>query len=359
MANVTETATFDAGVYRIENNDFVIGGEDGIANKAVKNLANRTLYLKEAIETEATNRNNADADLQDQIGIEVAARTAADIALQNAINAAIDGLKQKPDVMAATTANITLSGTQTVDGIALSVGHRVLVKSQTTPSQNGIYVVALGSWTRPNDANTGIELQGAVVSVETGTVNADTTWRQISDNITIGTTSISFLQFLTNVPDATATTKGKAKLYTSLGSNTDGAPDQNTVNEAFNDLTNAWQYSSSTSGTTCPIATITAVHRKWNVTLNKVTLSFIIELSVTGSNQNLNVNLALPVNAGGVQYDISTFAIRNLATNINTIGSMSWLGGAGNSIDLSAVNGVVNFPPNNYRLYGQITYEKA
>ena len=50
MANVTETASFDAGVYRIETTDPVIGGETGIANKGLKNLANRTTYLKEHVD---------------------------------------------------------------------------------------------------------------------------------------------------------------------------------------------------------------------------------------------------------------------------------------------------------------------
>lgn len=63
MANVAETASFDAGVYRIETTDPVIGGETGIANKGIKNLANRTLYLKghvdalEAVVGEGARRN--------------------------------------------------------------------------------------------------------------------------------------------------------------------------------------------------------------------------------------------------------------------------------------------------------------
>jgi microcystin-dependent protein len=55
MANVTETPDFDAGVYRIETTDPVIGGENGIANKGIKNLANRTLYLKEHLDVAETN----------------------------------------------------------------------------------------------------------------------------------------------------------------------------------------------------------------------------------------------------------------------------------------------------------------
>jgi hypothetical protein len=49
MANLTETKTFDAGIYRIETTDQVIGGETGISNKSAKGLANRTKYLKERI----------------------------------------------------------------------------------------------------------------------------------------------------------------------------------------------------------------------------------------------------------------------------------------------------------------------
>ncbi|MFM8446874.1 MAG: hypothetical protein ACKN92_01705, partial [Candidatus Nanopelagicaceae bacterium] len=56
------------------------------------------------------------------------------------------GIDAKQSCKVATTTNITLTGTQTIDSIALSVGDRVLVKNQATASQNGIYVVASGAW---------------------------------------------------------------------------------------------------------------------------------------------------------------------------------------------------------------------
>ena len=77
----------------------------------------------------------------------------------------------KRSVKAATTANITLSGTQTIDGVVLSVGDRILVKDQTTSSQNGIYVVATGAWTRSLDADTSSKIASAFVAVDTGTTN--------------------------------------------------------------------------------------------------------------------------------------------------------------------------------------------
>jgi hypothetical protein len=147
---------------------------------------------------------------------------------------ALDGVKYKDSVVAATTANITLNDEQTVDGVALLDGDRVLVKDQTDPIENGIYIVVNdGDWTRATDADTALELQGALVEVTGGTVNIDTKWLQITQDITLETSDIVWVSFGTGVPDATPTVKGKAKLYASLGTNTDGAPDQNTVKTAL------------------------------------------------------------------------------------------------------------------------------
>jgi hypothetical protein len=107
------------------------------------------------------------------------------------------GLDVKQSVRAATTANITLSGTQTIDGVAVIAGDRVLVKNQSTGSQNGIYVVAAGSWSRATDADADTEINpGMFCFVEDGSVNADTGW-VLSTNAptTLGTTALTFAQF--------------------------------------------------------------------------------------------------------------------------------------------------------------------
>lgn len=105
------------------------------------------------------------------------------------------GLKWKsPNARVATTENITLSGTQTIDGIALSVGDRVVVKDQTTDSQNGLYVVDTGAWSRTSDADTAIELQGATISVGEGATNANALFHQTADNINLGTTAIGWIR---------------------------------------------------------------------------------------------------------------------------------------------------------------------
>jgi len=106
------------------------------------------------------------------------------------------GLDAKPSVVAATTANITLSGTQTIDGIGVVATDRVLVKNQSAPENNGIYVVSAGAWTRATDVDSWAELISAFVFVETGTVNADTGWVcNVDAGGTLGVTAVTFVQF--------------------------------------------------------------------------------------------------------------------------------------------------------------------
>ena len=97
----------------------------------------------------------------------------------------------------ATLNNIVLSGTQTIDGVALNAGDRVLVRQQTTESQNGIYVVATGAWSRATDANLSANVTaGLFTFVSEGTQNADSGWvLTTNDAITLDSTALSFTQF--------------------------------------------------------------------------------------------------------------------------------------------------------------------
>lgn len=124
--------------------------------------------------------------------------SAQDAATKAYVDATKQGLDVKDSVRAATTANITLSGTQTVDGVSLVAGDRVLVKNQSTASENGVYVVVSGgAWTRATDFDTAAKVtSGAFTFVESGTTNADSGWVLTTDgSITLGTTSLSFVQF--------------------------------------------------------------------------------------------------------------------------------------------------------------------
>ena len=100
----------------------------------------------------------------------------------------------KYPVRAATTANITLSAEQTIDGIACVADDRVLVKNQTTGSENGIWVVSTGSWNRSNDFDGSYDCTtGTMVRCVSGTANANSVWKlDTTGTITIGTTSLTF-----------------------------------------------------------------------------------------------------------------------------------------------------------------------
>jgi hypothetical protein len=125
------------------------------------------------------------------------------------VDSATQGLKWKDEVRAATTANITLSGAQTIDGVSIVAGDRVLVKNQTTGNQNGIYVAASGAWSRSTDANTAAKIKNATVPVSEGTANADKDFVLVTDTITLGTTSLVFTEKGGNVPDGSETAAGK------------------------------------------------------------------------------------------------------------------------------------------------------
>lgn len=122
---------------------------------------------------------------------------ANDAATKAYVDAARAGLDVKDSVRAATTANITLSGEQTIDGVSVVAGNRVLVKNQSTASENGIYVAAAGAWARATDFDSDAEVtSGAFVFVEEGTVAADSGWVLTTDGaITVGTTGLTFAQF--------------------------------------------------------------------------------------------------------------------------------------------------------------------
>ena len=112
--------------------------------------------------------------------------------------AAIETLNQEysKDVICRvrTTANITLSGTQTIDWVALSVWDYVLVANQTTASQNWVYVVSAWAWTRATEYSTTLDFDKKDILVLSGTANAKTWWLSATKNPTVWTTSIVFAQ---------------------------------------------------------------------------------------------------------------------------------------------------------------------
>lgn len=133
------------------------------------------------------------------------------------LNSSVEGLAWKDSVVVASPgANVNiLSPGATIDGITLSVNNRVLLKDQTTQSENGIYI-----WngvdvpmTRSLDTNSSTELSQAITTVEQGT-SAGATFRQTAVNPTIGTTSIVWTSFGTVAPAASTSTAGIAAFAT-------------------------------------------------------------------------------------------------------------------------------------------------
>ena len=141
-------------------------------------------------------------DLQNQRAVNAAdASAATDLVTKQQLDNALLGLAWKsPAARVATTTNGTLATAyangQTIDGVTLVTGDRILLKNQTTQTENGIYTVnASGAPTRSTDADSASELHAAAIYVTSGTTNADTAWTQTTDNPTIGSSSIVWAQF--------------------------------------------------------------------------------------------------------------------------------------------------------------------
>jgi hypothetical protein len=145
-------------------------------------------------------------DLQNQRIQSVAdPSSATDAATKQYVDNALAGLRWKQPVRVATTGNGTLATAyengDTVDGITLATGDRILIKDQSTQTENGIYVVAAsGAPTRATDADSSAELLNATVFVAQGTVNADRAYTQTANTAAgagpvVGSDNIVFAQF--------------------------------------------------------------------------------------------------------------------------------------------------------------------
>lgn len=140
-------------------------------------------------------------DLTNQKGINFADPTA----LTDAVNLQtlqnyIAGLAWKDDVRVATTASGTLASSfengDTVDGVVLATGNRILIKNQSTQTENGIYIVAVsGAPARSFDADSTTDLNNATVSVTEGTVNGNKSYTQTTANPTVGSSNIVWASF--------------------------------------------------------------------------------------------------------------------------------------------------------------------
>ena len=148
--------------------------------------------------------------------------SAGDAVPKSYVDSAIEGLSWKDAARVSTQGNINLSAPgATIDGITMASGDRVLVRSQTTQSQNGIYIWngAAVAATRALDASTFAELEQAIVPVEEGT-DAGTQFRQTQVNGTIDSSNVIFTSFGTAAPSASESTAGIAEIATQAETDT-------------------------------------------------------------------------------------------------------------------------------------------
>ena len=181
----------------------------------------------------------ADFDFQNFKGINLANPTnAQDAATKSYVDSLSNTQQMKEPVRVATTGNVTLSGgaPNSVDGVSLATGDRILVKDQTTGSENGIYTVqtlgtgANGTWVRASDADSSDEVKGGLtVWVNEGTNNGNKYFVLTTDDpITLGTTALTFEELnnatatallrANNLSDLTNTATARSNLGVAIGS---------------------------------------------------------------------------------------------------------------------------------------------
>lgn len=127
------------------------------------------------------------------------------------LQGALSSVAIKPPVRVATTANITLSGLQTIDGVTVAAGDRVLVKNQTNTTENGIWIAAVAGWTRATDFNGSRDVvKGTQLVANEGTVGANLRFKVSSaDPVVVGTDAITFEQ-ISDGPEGPPGTPGAA-----------------------------------------------------------------------------------------------------------------------------------------------------
>lgn len=159
--------------------------------------------ISAAVTAEATRAGAAEALLAPKANptftgtVTVPATAGATDAAQKAyVDSVASGLDAKPSVTVTATSSLTLAGTQTADGIAVTAGSRVLCTGQSTASQNGLWVAASGAWTRPADFASGSVQSGAFAFTEAGTANGSSGWVLTgAAPVTVDTSAQTWTQF--------------------------------------------------------------------------------------------------------------------------------------------------------------------
>ena len=183
------------------NNDVIVSGLT--ASRALTTNGSKQLTSSAVTDTELGYLDGVSSAIQTQLDAKAATTY---------VDNAVAGLRTRIVVEAATTANVTLSSDlqngDTIDGVTLATGDQVLVKNQSTDSQNGIYtVVSSGTASRSTEYDAIAEISGQIVVVNQGSTNDNTMWMCTTNtSATLGSDSVSFTKITPqNVGDVTLT----------------------------------------------------------------------------------------------------------------------------------------------------------
>lgn len=274
----------------------------------------------------------------------------SDVVNKDYVDVFVNGLRWTTPVVAATTAPITLSGTQTIDGVSLAVNDRVLVKNQTDQTENGIYTVQTGAWTRAADYNAVNEInQSAVFVLDGGSVNGKATFLQVGSVSTLGTDNITFTPFSGPVVNSagngvTLTPGGSLALNEGGGITFDGSGALTldlfssgglllTSDGTTPDSSGSAQLSLSKVGTAGTYRAVTTdAFGRVTAGSNPTTLSgygITDALSLTGG--TLTGNLQVPsLGVNGSQSGVKLYVVGTVAQNVSAVASTSIDWSAGN-----------------------------
>jgi len=193
----------DAKQATITGSASTIDTESLTASRAVVSNSSQKIAVSDVTDTELGYLDGVTSAIQTQMDTK---------ATTTYVDNLIAGLRTRIVVEAATTANITLSSDlqngDTIDGVTLATGDEVLVKNQSTDSQNGIYtVVSSGTASRSTEYDAIAEISGQMVIVNQGTTNDNTMWLCTTNtSATLGSDSIAFTKVTPqNVGDVTLT----------------------------------------------------------------------------------------------------------------------------------------------------------
>ena len=246
------------------------------------------------------------ADVETDLGASAnASKLASASAIKNYVDSVAAGLDPKESVFVATTANITLSGNQTIDGVSVTAGKRILVKDQSDQTENGIYISAASGWSRSSDFAAGSAEAGAYAYVEAGTVSTGFKYvcTSAAGSDVVGTNNIIFGVY--SGPDATTAGDGLQKTGDAISVKLDGstiAASASGIKVADGQITNT-QISNSAA----------------------IAITKLAARSISGVDLGGNLNSLSKATNGGVNFTSynGSAAVSNLQLDLNDLSAAS------------------------------------